>query len=684
MLIKRILIVAFVLVLYSSIAICSQASVKFIFADSQTGIKVIPSSLFVSNILTKENIYFSPENLRNGDVQKNIPVGNYFITVNSNGYKSISSNITLSDQGSTFVINLDPLNEDSKLKSDRIQKLRTAQSQVYAGYVVDAKTLLPLQGVEIKCEEQNKTFYSDNKGYFEFSLRAECGRNKYSDLIFTKNGYKIITDRNIENYPGNDIVLKIKLEEGIGNIITDEKNFRSRIDEVNSSSSLCNECNNNIEKENNLTDPFTIPQSIKVGRTCTGTNCSTVEIYSIDTYCKYVIPAEVYSCWGSLAGGMNSLQSFAVAVRTYALYYVYHPINSTYDICDNTYCQMLGSSLSTNSNNAVDITSRYVMLNTSGNIVRSEYAAENNNLGCGDGLCGTGTAWPCTSDLVCSGITSNGHGRGLCQWGTVRWATGTKVLVSSPCSLGVTHGYGTKTWQGILDHYYNVPGYSWTLTQGGTSKINTNTAIPNTIPACGTVNIQYNLTTSGNLNLFLAASIAPTGTSSYISDAAHDVKVNIASGTSNYNRQFSVPCNTVPGSYDLLTALWYDKNGNNVIDAGDLVIDSKLTSHSLTVGPSSGINLISIDVPEKYFLHPNYPNPFNPTTKINFDVARNSFVSVNIFDVSGKRIEKIAGSEMRAGKYEFTWNAENLPTGIYYCRMETENYSASVKLVLVK
>ena len=684
MFIKRFVLILCVFVFYSSIATAEQGNVNFIFADSQTGIKVIPSSLFVSNILTKENIYFSPANLQNGQTQKNIPYGNYFLTVNSGGYSALSTNINISKQEATFIINLDPVVSNIKFNSERIENLRTQASQVYLGYIIDSGTLLPLQGVEINCAEQSKKFFSDNNGYFEFSLNAECGGNKYSELSFKKNGYKINIDKNIENYPGNDIILKIKMEQGSGSVVNDEKNFRRRVDEINSLGTNCNECNSNIEKEINLTDPFAVPQSIKVGRTCTGTSCSTVEVYSIDTYCKYVVPAEVYSCWGSLTGGMNSLQAFAVAVRTYALYYVYHPINSTYDICDNTSCQMFGSTLSTNSNNAVDNTSRYVLLNTSGNIVRSEYAAENNNLGCGDGFCGTGSAWPCISDLVCSGTTSNGHGRGMCQWGTVRWATGTKVLVTSPCSIGVSHGYGTKTWQGILDHYYNVPGYTWALTQGGTSKINSSTSNPNSIPACGSVSVQYNLTTSGNLNLFLAASIAPTGTSNYISDPAHDVKVNISNGTSNYNRSFTVPCNTVPGSYDLFTALWYDKNNNNVIDAGDLVIDSKLTSHALTISPSSGINLISTEIPERYFLHPNYPNPFNPMTNINYDLRFAGLVSLKIYDAVGNEVAALVSERQSAGVYSVSFDATLLPSGIYFYRMVSGSFTDTKKMIVVK
>ncbi|CAN5536635.1 hypothetical protein BH10BAC5_BH10BAC5_05560 [soil metagenome] len=685
-LLRSLLIVFFIL----SFNYCNAGmpGVKFIFADSRTGIKITPGSITLTEVLTGKNIKFSQEELTKNVSEKVIPEGNYLLNVITDGYRSLSTNLNILKNEITYCINLDSRSLNGKQDDKRITSMHSSGSQIYSGYVTDNDSRTPISNVEILCGAANEKFYTDLDGYFEFPVPSSCDGKNYSELIFKKKGYKVKVDKFIENFPGNDIIMKVQLKAGTGTEVIDERNFRRRINEVNSTILNCENCNNYNDRqeviEKNLADPIVIPSSIKVGRSCTGTNCSTVEIFTLDTYCKYVVPAEVYGCWGSLTGGMNSLQAFATAVRTYASYYVYHPINSVYDICDNTYCQVLGSSQNSYANTAVDNTSRYVLLNGSGNIVRSEYAAENNNFGCGDGFSGTGSAWPCISDQVCSGIASNGHGRGLCQWGSVRWATGTKVLVSSPCSLGVTHGYGTKTWQQILDHYYNVPGFSWTLNQAGTASILNITGTPNPINACGNANLQFSINSTGNLSLFLAASIAPTGTTNWVSDPAHDVKVNLSSGTANYSRQFTVPCNSVPGLYDVLTALWYDKNSNNIIDAGDLIINSKLTVHGLNVQASSGINLFSSEIPDRYFLHQNYPNPFNPTTKIRFDLAGSSFVSVNIFNVSGKRVEKIAGSEMQAGKYEFIWNAVNLPNGIYYCRMETENYSGTIKLVLIK
>lgn len=167
-----------------------------------------------------------------------------------------------------------------------------------------------------------------------------------------------------------------------------------------------------------LTENLVLPPigavSIRVGRNCGGgaLNCTTVEIYSMQTYCKRVLPAEWFACWGSLPNGMNSLLAGAVAIRSYATWHVKNPLTSNYDICDNTACQFFGSTTSSNSNVAVDQTIGYVLVNSNDAIPRAEYSAENNNKGCGNGYSGTGTSWPCIYDPVCLNMTPNGHGRG--------------------------------------------------------------------------------------------------------------------------------------------------------------------------------------------------------------------------------------------------------------------------------
>ena len=110
----------------------------------------------------------------------------------------------------------------------------------------------------------------------------------------------------------------------------------------------------------------------------------------------------------------------------------------------------------------------------------------------------------------------------------------------------------------------------------------------------------------------------------------------------------------------------------------------KLTSNALTVGPSSGINLISSEIPEKYFLHPNYPNPFNPKTSINYDIRSAGFVSLKVYDAIGNEAAILVNERQGAGKYSVSFDAIGLPSGIYFYRLVTGSFVNTRKMVLVK
>jgi hypothetical protein len=97
-----------------------------------------------------------------------------------------------------------------------------------------------------------------------------------------------------------------------------------------------------------------------------------------------------------------------------------------------------------------------------------------------------------------------------------------------------------------------------------------------------------------------------------------------------------------------------------------------------------GINSISSEVPEKFSLHQNYPNPFNPTTKINFDITKSGFTSLSIFDITGKEVTKLVKQNLNAGSYEFEFNAANLPSGIYFYKLTSVDFSSVKKMSLIK
>jgi hypothetical protein len=87
---------------------------------------------------------------------------------------------------------------------------------------------------------------------------------------------------------------------------------------------------------------------------------------------------------------------------------------------------------------------------------------------------------------------------------------------------------------------------------------------------------------------------------------------------------------------------------------------------------------------KEYRLTQNYPNPFNPTTKIKFTIPERSFVTLKIYDVLGNEIATLVNEEKLVGSYEIEFNATNLPSGIYFYRLQAGNFVVAKKMVVLK
>ena len=93
---------------------------------------------------------------------------------------------------------------------------------------------------------------------------------------------------------------------------------------------------------------------------------------------------------------------------------------------------------------------------------------------------------------------------------------------------------------------------------------------------------------------------------------------------------------------------------------------------------------LNIGVPKSYSLSQNYPNPFNPVTKINYAIPKDGLVKIRIYDILGREIIKLVNEEKPAGTYELTWNAENLPSGIFFYQLRTNSFIENKKMILLR
>jgi Secretion system C-terminal sorting domain len=93
---------------------------------------------------------------------------------------------------------------------------------------------------------------------------------------------------------------------------------------------------------------------------------------------------------------------------------------------------------------------------------------------------------------------------------------------------------------------------------------------------------------------------------------------------------------------------------------------------------------INNQIPAEHMLYSNYPNPFNPSTGIRFDLPAASQVRLTVYDLSGREIEVLVNGMLEAGQYDVKWNAENYPSGVYIYKIDAGSYTASRKMVLLK
>ena len=90
-------------------------------------------------------------------------------------------------------------------------------------------------------------------------------------------------------------------------------------------------------------------------------------------------------------------------------------------------------------------------------------------------------------------------------------------------------------------------------------------------------------------------------------------------------------------------------------------------------------------LPTEFALHQNYPNPFNPATKISFDLPQDSKVNLVVYDLLGREVSRLVNNEFKvAGTYTFDFNAASLSSGVYFYRLETEGFTNTKRMMLIK
>jgi len=101
-------------------------------------------------------------------------------------------------------------------------------------------------------------------------------------------------------------------------------------------------------------------------------------------------------------------------------------------------------------------------------------------------------------------------------------------------------------------------------------------------------------------------------------------------------------------------------------------------------GSLIGISNYNSNLPEKFYLKQNFPNPFNPVTKISFGIVKSGYVNLKVFDALGREVANLVNENLITGNYEVTFRGDNLSSGTYFYKLSVNDYAETKRMTLIK
>ncbi|HXK49398.1 MAG TPA: T9SS type A sorting domain-containing protein, partial [Clostridiales bacterium] len=88
--------------------------------------------------------------------------------------------------------------------------------------------------------------------------------------------------------------------------------------------------------------------------------------------------------------------------------------------------------------------------------------------------------------------------------------------------------------------------------------------------------------------------------------------------------------------------------------------------------------------PQSSKLYQNYPNPFNPVTKIEYDLAEDGYVSLTVYDVTGRKVAELENRKIQAGSHSIDFDGSRLTSGVYYYTLRVGKDAQTKKMIMIK
>ena len=129
----------------------------------------------------------------------------------------------------------------------------------------------------------------------------------------------------------------------------------------------------------------------------------------------------------------------------------------------------------------------------------------------------------------------------------------------------------------------------------------------------------------------------------------------------------------------------FDASSNNGNNTGRFLVDNRNSGTVILNGiPTDIQDEIPQSLPDGFTLKQNYPNPFNPQTTFTFSLPVASHANLSIYNILGQKVVTVLDKRISAGEHSIIFDASDLPTGIYFYRLKTENAMSTKKMVLIK
>jgi photosystem II stability/assembly factor-like uncharacterized protein len=123
---------------------------------------------------------------------------------------------------------------------------------------------------------------------------------------------------------------------------------------------------------------------------------------------------------------------------------------------------------------------------------------------------------------------------------------------------------------------------------------------------------------------------------------------------------------------------FFDENVGWIVGESGSIL--KTTNGGVTFVEQKDID----EIPTAYYLSQNYPNPFNPSTTIKFSIPSSGYATLKIYNTLGEEVAVLLNKELTSGSYEVEWNAEGLPSGVYFYQLRAEGVVETRKMLLLK